>query len=79
MTLNLKNSDEGAAKLAGLLFCKWFFFMELVHRTFRNWVCLNRQFETQEKLFLTDIAPVSTYGQKQPRFSKCNTKINQQF
>jgi hypothetical protein len=57
MTLNLKNSDEGAAKLAGLLFCKWFVFMELVHRTFWNWVCLNRQFETQEKLFLTDIAP----------------------
>jgi hypothetical protein len=55
MTLNVKNSDEGAAKLAGLLLWKWPIFMELVHRTFRKWVCLSRQFETQEKLFITDI------------------------
>jgi hypothetical protein len=57
MTLNLKNSDEGAAKLAGLPLYKWFVFIELVHCTFRNWVCLSRQYEMQEKLFLTDIAP----------------------
>lgn len=34
MTLNLKNPGEGETKLAGLLFCIWFVFMELVQRTF---------------------------------------------
>jgi hypothetical protein len=57
MTLNLKNSDEGAAKLAGLLFCIWIVFMELVQLAFRNWVCLSRQIKKQEKLFLKDIVP----------------------